>query len=271
MRCRPLLLALGLATLTAACGSDEAAPPETLGEPTEAPTTELTTADWDLVALGDSTPTGYGAGPPGSAYTYQFAELVEQDLDIDVVVHDHSANTNRTVAQWVDLVETDEALRADLAGAEIVTIWLGWHDVINTVMVFDGEWSDDVEETFAELTATTPSDFDELLALITETAPTARVVIADVGIPRLFIERWANEPYWPEMKQAIYLTWRDALVEAAHVHGAALVQSYRTLNGPTGDDVGDPTWIQGDGLHFTAEGHAFLAQLHHAEAALTAD
>ncbi len=229
-----------------------------------------TPESWDLVALGDSTPTGYGS-PPGSAYTYQFAELVEQDLGVEIEVHDHSLNPTRTVAGWVEAVRTDDALAADLADAEVVTMWLGWHNVVNLIAPYGGDLTDELRASLADRTATMDDDFDELLSLIVEQAPEARVLIADTGIPPLFVERWADEPYWPEMKQAIYLTWRDDLVAAAEVHGATVIRSYQALNGPSGDEMPGPSLIQADQLHFTAEGQTFLAELHFSEAGLTVD
>lgn len=257
MSFRLILIVVGLAAMAAACGDNDITAPETSGQSAETPP-----ATWDLVTLGDSTPTGALLDLGESAYPYVFAELIEQDLGVDVIVHNHATNRTLTVAQWVEIVQTDETLRANLADAEIVTIWLGWHNTINGAMGFRGDWSDDHREAFAEMTATTPDDFDALLAGIAEIGPDARIVIADGGIPPVLRDRWADEPYWPEMKRAIYLDWRDALVAAAEAHGATLV---------TVDDVSDPSLFHADGLHFSGEGHRFLAEVHHTQAALTVE
>ena len=84
---------------------------------------------WDLVALRDSTPAGYGVGADNS-YIQIYAEYIEQDLGVDVVVHNWATNSTRTVAEWAEQVRNNDELRDNLRNAEVITIWLGWHDVM---------------------------------------------------------------------------------------------------------------------------------------------
>ena len=178
-------------------------------------------------------------------------------------------NPTKTVASWTDLVQESEALRDDLSQAEVVTIWLGWHDVINLVMTLS-DWSDAAHERIAAASECMPADFDDLLAAIAGIVPAdAHVLIADVGIPPAIVEKWSGEPHWPELKQAMYDIWREGIIEAAETHSATVIHTHHALNGPNGVSVIHPEHMQPDNLHFNRDGHAFLAELHRAEDGLT--
>jgi hypothetical protein len=58
---------------------------------------------WDLVALGDSTPAGYGVGLDRS-YVQIYAEYLKEDLGVTVDVHNYATGSPRTVANWVETV-----------------------------------------------------------------------------------------------------------------------------------------------------------------------
>lgn len=235
------------------------------GRPTTAPPGGLTTATWDLVALGDSMATGYGVGLD-EVYTQQYAALLEDELDITVTVRSHATNELTTVAEWVEVVATDESLRTDLREAEIVTLWLGFHDIGEAVFGgCTGDWPDPLKACFEEATASMPSDFDELLASIKDLVPEeATVLMADIGIPPAVLDQWSGKPFWPQMKHLLFDRMRDSVHVAAGANGVTVVHSYEALVGPNGE-VPYPQFLQSDRIHLNAEGHRFVAELHAAQ------
>ena len=221
---------------------------------------------WDLVALGDSTPTGYGVGAENS-YVNLYASYISEDLKVDVVVHNWATNSTRTVLDWVEVIRTDEGLREDLRNAEVVTICLGWHDLIPNIGVFGkggpcykrGEIDLDC---FRSVTDPMEQGFDDLLSEITSLASPNEtlILIADTGNP--FVDAWIEYGTLDTLKGPAYEEWRNHLMEAAEKHGVHVVNTYHATNGSSGDQSLPSEYSQADGLHFSELGHKLLADLH---------
>ena len=223
---------------------------------------------WDLVALGDSTPTGYGVGAHNS-YVQVYAEYIEQDLGVGVAVHNWATNSTRTVAEWAEEVRNNNELRDNLRNAEIITIWLGWHDLIPNVGVPRGgpcyPQTQQLDlDCLAKVTSSMELAFEDLLAEIVSLASPGEtlILIADVGIPPLFVARWKEDGTFDDLRRHAYEVWREYLVQAAGRHGVYVVNTYAALNGPNGDQGLSPDYVQSDGLHSNEQGHRLLADLH---------
>jgi lysophospholipase L1-like esterase len=223
---------------------------------------------WDLVALGDSTPTGYGVGADNS-YVQVYAEYIEQDLGVGVVVHNWATNSTRTVAEWAEEVRTNDELRGNLRNAEIITIWLGWHDVIPNIGVPRGgpcyPQTQEVDvDCLAEVTNSMDLAFEDLLLEIVSLASPREtlILIADVGIPPVFVAGWKEDGTFDDLKRHAYQVWREYIVQAAARHGVYVVNTYEVLNGPNGDQEMSPDYVQSDGLHLNEQGHRLLAERH---------
>lgn len=221
---------------------------------------------WDLVALGDSTPTGYGVDADGS-YVQVYAGYIEEDLEVEVAVHNWATNTTRTVADWVGVVRSKEELREDLRNAEVITIWLGWHDVIPNIIRGGRCYKSaaDVDmDCLGEVTQPMQEGFDKLLSEIVSLASPDEtlILIADVGIPSFFVAMWKEGGTLDVLKRNAYEVWREYLIQAAHKHGIHIVSTYEMLNGPNGDREMPPEYMQSDGLHFNEKGHKLIADLH---------
>jgi len=223
---------------------------------------------WDLVALGDSTPTGYGVGADHS-YVQVFAGYIEEDLGVDVSVHNWATNSTQTVADWVEVVRNNQELREDLRNAEVITIWLGWHDVIPSIGVGRGgpcyKRADEVDvDCLREVTDPMQEGFDKLLSEIVSLASPDEtlILIADAGIPSLFVARWKEYGTLDLLKRHAYEVWRDYIIQAASKHKVHVVYTYEVVNGPNGDQEVASEYIQSDGLHFNGQGHKLLADVH---------
>jgi len=72
---------------------------------------------WDYVALGDSTPDGYGVE---RSYVDYYAVFIEEDLAVDVEVHNH-ARSGQKASTMLNQVRDDQGIRAALRDAEVIT------------------------------------------------------------------------------------------------------------------------------------------------------
>jgi len=239
------------------------------------------TATWDLVALGDSNVSGWGVRSdesfsPQAAFPGVYAGLLGAEQGVTVVLHsyypDQLGNEWRTIAEWTDVLRADASMRADLAGAEIVVLLIGFHNLLPFVLggACPSGWPE-LRDCLVEMTASMPADFDTLYGEIASLVPNgATVLVNDYGIPGPVYDRWSSEPFWPEFRKVYFEDWRDALEAAAVKHGFTVVHSYAAMNDPDGKPVWDSSAVTSDGWHFNAEGHRICAEIVLAEDGLSA-
>jgi len=236
---------------------------------TDAPTTAETPATttsapsvWDVVALGDSYIAGTGVGGPQQGLAGAYARLLSEQLGIETDLH---AYTNyETVADWSQGLAGSEAMQDQIAAAEVVIVWLGYHNVLWDLWgeTCGTDWPEPLRTCLIEATATMPADYDALLGTIEGlVSDEAIVMIGNQALGPPEIERWGNEPFWPELKAVAYDGWAAGIASAAAAHGAILVDSARWLSGPEGNRLLRREYLQPDGLHFTREGYEALAKL----------
>lgn len=215
---------------------------------------------WNYVALGDSTPAGFGVS--GHTYVEYYAEFIEEDLGVKVQVRNFS-RSGETTGSLLTRLRTSEKLRSALREAQVVTIWTGWNDLAHPMALFgDGTCGGEdnlacIRETVTTLNANVDAILNELLSLCNPEDTLIR--IADVGIP--FVDTWKHRGWFETLQGPCYEAWRDHLVEAAEKRGITVVYTYRVLNGPNGDEKLEGIY-QSDGIHFNAEGHQLVARLH---------
>jgi lysophospholipase L1-like esterase len=217
------------------------------------------TSTWDYVALGDSTPDGYGVS---HSYVDYFAEFIEEDLGVQVEVHNFSRSGEST-STLLNRLRTNEDLHEALLEAEVVTIWTGWNDLGEPLAQYRSETCggednlDCIREAVAALNTNIDAILDEILSL---TSPQETLVrIADVGIP--FVASWQNFGWFETLQRPCYEVWREYLIEAAEQRGITVVYTYRVLNGPNGDEKMDGIYLS-DGVHFNEAGQRLVARLH---------
>ena len=214
---------------------------------------------WGYVALGDSTPAGYGVD---QSYVDYYAELIEQDLGVRVEVYNFS-RSGQSTSSLLSQLRTNEDLRVALREAEVVTIWTGWNDLGEPLTRYRNEacgGEDNLEcirEAVRALNTNIDAIFDEILSLTSSQETLIRV--ADVGIP--FIATWQYYGWFETLQRPCYEVWREYLIEAAEQRGMAVVYTYHVLNGPNGDGKMEGIY-QNDGIHFNEEGHRLIARLH---------
>lgn len=229
-------------------------------------------ATWDLVALGDSNVAGWGAvtgstySPP-DAFPGVYGRLLSDEQGVNVVLHsyypDQLGNEVRTIAEWADVVRADTSMRTALAGAEVVELLIGYHDVIPALLfgACPADWPA-LRDCLDRATAPMPAAFADLYGQIADLVPEgATVLVNDYGIPVPVYRRWGSEPYWPEFRRAAFEGWRDALEAAALAEGFTVVHTYAALNDEDGVPRPTDRALTGDGWHFNADGHRLIADL----------
>jgi len=216
---------------------------------------------WGYVALGDSTPNGYGVN---DSYVDYYAELIAEGQGVEVDVHNFSRNGQLTSSLLSQLRNNGE-LREALQEAEVITIWTGWNDLAKPLGQFNSNQcgGEDNLNCIREATAQINTNIDAIYKeILTLTSSQETVIqIADVGNP--FVSAWSAKGLFDVLQGPCYEVWRDHLVEAAEELGIIVVYTYHTLNGPNGNQPVDKNIVQYDGIHFNEDGHRLLARLHH--------
>lgn len=186
-----------------------------------------------------------------------------------VTVHSYATGSRRMVADWVEVVQSNEALREDLRDAEAITIWLGSHDLLRAVGLGRGgpcypRAGEADLECLRRMTDRMQEGFDLLLSEIVALASPAQtlILIAEIGIPPPMVAAWQEDGTFALLKHHAYEVWRDHLIQAAEKHQVHVVPTYEILNGPAGDLRTPAEYLQPDGIHLNAKGHKLIADVH---------
>lgn len=229
-------------------------------------------AEWDVVALGDSNVAGWGvrAGErfsPDAAFPGLYAAALADQQGVSMTLHsyypDQLGNEIRTIAEWTDVVGRDPSMQADLAEAKIVVLLIGFHDML-AVFLHDAcppPWPEPMKACLNTRTAPMRADFVELYAAIGALVPSdAIVLVLDYGSTPTAFEYWGNDPAWQEIRQAMFGDWQDALRDEATAAGFVVVHMSTALMHDDGAPRYDVNEVTSDGLHFNTEGHRILAE-----------
>ena len=245
-----------LMVLLSTCGTPEPAP-----TPAFTPTPAVAV---DLVALGDSTPAGFGVV---QSYVDIYAEYVEADLGVAVRVHNW-ARGGQHAAEMLTVLQSDHTLRDDIREAEVITIWTGMNDVFVGVGAEPkggvcGNWEGMDMDCIGERVERLKGNIDAIIAeiLSLRSSDETLVLIADVGNPHA--SQWQELGLLDELKGPVMEEWITHIAKAAEENNIQVVHTYRIINGPNGDNEGAPPEItKADGLHLNGDGHRLLADLH---------
>lgn len=225
-----------IATALGACGSGEVAP-------------------MLVVGMGDSTPAGFGVGS-ALAFPALYGQALADELETEVEVANHATGQTRTLTDWVSLMTEDPELEEDLRSADVVVLWMGWHDILPIVYGRSAaEWPSMRSQLITKNDEMEVA-WEDLFRTIRELAPDATVLAADTGLVGVLHERFGNEDFWPEMERLVYLDWRDSLIEAAQAHEGVVIPTWADLQ-----ENPNPEYSSSDGLHFSEAGQRHLAEL----------
>lgn len=235
------------------------------------PSTGTSSAEWNLVALGDSNVAGWGIRDdephsPAEAFPGVYAASLANELGVTVTLHsyypDQLGNEVREIAEWTDVIARDPTMRADLTEARVVVVLIGFHDLIPVFLhgACPSSWPDPLRECLNGYTQSMPDDFAELYAAIAGLVPSAAtVLVLDYGSSPQAFATWGDDLAWPEMRQAMFGDWQDALRAAAATAGFTVVHMSTALIEDDGAPKYDRNEVTSDGLHFNSRGHRILA------------
>ena len=232
------------------------------GTPQPLSTHEANTT-WDYVALGDSIPAGYGVN--AQSYVIYYAEYIEADLGVKVNVHNWSI-PGQTTKQVLTKLQNDQELRDAIKDAEVITIWTGWNDVARFFILgkeskcSDGENLD--MDCVREGVRVLEVDIDALLIEILSLRSTNDTLIRIADNCNHFVGEWKEAGEYQKLKGPVFEDWSEAIVQIASNHGVPVVHTYMALNGEDGNDEIAAKYLWADGIHFSAEGHILIADLH---------
>jgi hypothetical protein len=193
-----------------------------------------------------------------------YAGYIEKDLGVKVTVDNRSAGGAGFLAIQ-DALRSDQELRNAVSQAEVITIWAFWlNDLRREFSLYDADACGG-EDNLDCLRKAVPPVKGAIDAVVAEVitlrsgAPTI-IRIANVGNP--FVAIWKKRGIFDSLKDLLIDTVSQHIMETATRWNVRAVDSYAVLNGPDGDRPLESQYLQTDGLHFNAEGHALLADLH---------
>lgn len=218
-------------------------------------------ASWTVVALGDSFMAGVGVVRRSDAMPNVYGRLLAEGVDAPVEVINHATGQHRTVADWTIELTASNPMVTDLGRADVVLVWLGFHDVL-ALLMSGAAWPDPLRAQLEAVVAGSPESLDAFFAALTAAVrPQARILVAELGIPPTMFDRFAEHPDWAEIRRVAYLDWRVVMVETAERHGARVVPTFAAFNGPDGDALMALGGVWPDGLHVDEVVHRFVAEL----------
>lgn len=212
-----------------------------------------------LVAIGNSTPAGYGIEPQEN-YLRIYAEYIKQDLGLEVEIINWAENGNKNLLDWIKAVTTDEVFRMDIKNANIITIWLNWYEGMPYIYKTERVYKDELNMTNKKMGDSYNILFAEITRLVDPKE--TLIVVAETGIPPAIAETWKDNNFYQELKQYAYEDWKNYLRKAAENNNVKVVPTYKAFNGQDGNSMLPEVYIQKDGIHFSAKGHKLIADLH---------
>jgi len=214
---------------------------------------------WTVVAIGDSFIAGVGVVRRSDAMPHVYGRLLAEAVGAPVEVINHGGWLH-TVADWAIEVSASAPLATGLASADVVLVWLGYHDVIRHLG--STPWPDPLRAELEGVVERSPASWDAFFAALTTAVPPhARILVGELLIPLYLFDRFGSYPDWPEIRRLAYLDWRVVMVETAERYGARVVPTFEAVNGPDGDAFLWTGSVRPDGLHADEVAHRFVAEL----------
>jgi lysophospholipase L1-like esterase len=264
------LASLAAVALLAGCAAGATVAPSSSSTGAPLATAVLTTGSpgiaghWDLVSISDSV---FGSGDENHLEAVDaYAAGIERDLGVDVTIHGYWLG-GYTSDQLLDLIQSDEVLRATLSSADVIVFevpigevrsecpWdnVEWHALPGT----PAEWRTCTARTAARNTANAGRIMDAIVAL---RSPADALILAS-NLWELGYRANVAQGIEPQMHD-MFTAANAAVAAAAASHGIPTADARTAFMGPDGgtDPVatGD---LLGDMIHLTAQGAAKLAAL----------
>ena len=250
-RIRSAFLALMLAACSSAAPADESTAPESAAPSGAA-------EGLTLVAIGDSIPYNDPNDCPGcTGFVTSYAEALTTEAGQPVTAHNRSRHDGARTIDIVDQLESDQALRDELAAADVIVMSVGFNDQPPFADAHDGcppaatetmslqevvqTAADTSQECIDSVVPIIRGQLAEVYGHLRELAPDAQIAALtaydswrgwpelDAMDPTAVDALYANETYW-------FQQFTAAQCEEAEAAGATCIDVYHAFNGPDGTE-----------------------------------
>jgi hypothetical protein len=203
---------------------------------------------WDYISLGSGM---------GTAWADHYVALMESDLGVKIVYHSNYVSM-QLVGGLLQNVTSNEELREDIKGAEVITIGVGFSDMFwNAIWEYDNGLYDRRElrqkvKTFRE---TYDSMLDEVLKLTSSSDTIIQVM--DFFFP--FVAQYKEQGIYGSTKD-YWNDFNESSTQSAQTRGIPAARVFQAFNGRNGEE--DPVakgYIDPEGRHASEQGREIIA------------
>jgi hypothetical protein len=221
---------------------------------TSSPRTQV--QEWDYVAFGESITSGM---------TKRYAKILEQDLGVTIVLHDWQF-TNAHSSDLLEKIRTDEQLRQDLQGAEVITLNIPLGAIATAMRTYAygglGECGgEDNQDCIQEAFSIYMADTEQIIAEIVSLRKPSEALIRIIDTWQLKVRETKGTGSFGMYNQY----WREAnahIVDEASIYGIPVAHVFDAFMGEGGnEDPRDLGLVGSDGLHPTKDGSDLMAEL----------
>lgn len=278
----PLALALMLAACSSAAPSSGAPTAPESAAPSESTAPSEAAEGLVLVAIGDSIPYNASEDCPGcTGFVDSYAEALTAEIGQTVTANNWSRHDGARTIDILEQLESDQALRDELAGADVIVMSVGFNDQPPFADAHDGcppavNDAMSLEEVVQAGADTTQACIDGVVPVIrgqiAEVFGHLRELAPDAGIATLgAYDSWRGWPALEGMDAATVETlyaavtywfeqWNAAVCEEAEAAGAACIDVYSAFNGADGTEPpGD--LVAADHTHPSQAGNDLIRDL----------
>ena len=197
---------------------------------------------WDYVVLG---------GTNGTRWAAEYGDLMESDLGVEIVYHDYY-EANQKVSRLLWLAMNNEGLRNDIKNAEVITIGIGFSDILETIRFrfeFDAIDQRELEQAVEEFRKT----YNSMLSEIVSIASPNDTIIRIMDFYFLWVGRYREKGIYASTKRD-WMKFNECISEAGDRHGIPVAHVFEAFNGLLGDD--DPAakgYLLADDIYYASQ------------------
>jgi lysophospholipase L1-like esterase len=213
-------------------------------------------AEWDYVALGDST-------VPGRSYVVYYAAHIEADLGVKVTLHNWG-KSGETSAGLLYALRNDQELRNAISETEVVTFVIGANDLQSALSLYriGACGGADNQDCLREMLTSFEANFDAIITEILALRSTTDTIIRTMDYFIPVVGKWKELGIYEDVTPYSE-AFNKYIVQTASEHNIPVARVYLAFNGPNGDE--DPVekgYILPYDVHLSEAGHRLVADLH---------
>ena len=194
-----------------------------------------------------------------------YAEMLEEDLGVEIVLHDRALPGDHS-SRLLERLRTDKALRQEIRDAEIITFQIPIAVVVGPFRTFEFEapgacGGEDNQDCLREAFGAYMADTDEIIAEIVALRSPSEALIRAQDVYQIKVRETQESGTFGTINGY----WREAnarLSEVATAHDIPVAPVYDAFMGEDGiEEPRDKGLMATDGLHPSAEGAVLMAEL----------